>query len=102
MSAVDSPSPFPDSGVGRSDGEVNGGGEPMDTDVSAQQQLADDPMVLGKLCINLLMLIRSTMTHDASVGGQPMPFSQVTQEIADEKMSAEEYTAWYELLMAQG
>lgn len=42
------------------------------------------------------------MTHCASVGGQPMPFSQVTQEIADEKMSPEEYTAWYELLMAQG
>ncbi|KAL5523175.1 hypothetical protein ACEPAF_1442 [Sanghuangporus sanghuang] len=35
------------------------------------------------------------------VGGQPMPFSQVTQEIADEKMTPEEYTAWYELLMAQ-
>ena len=29
-----------------------------------------------------------------------MAFSEVTQEIADEKMSPEEYTAWYELLMA--
>lgn len=30
-----------------------------------------------------------------------MPFSQVTQEIADEKMTDEEYTAWYDMLMAQ-
>jgi len=35
------------------------------------------------------------------VGGQPFPFSQVTQEIADEKMTPEEYTAWYELMMQQ-
>ncbi|THH06029.1 hypothetical protein EW145_g4369 [Phellinidium pouzarii] len=35
------------------------------------------------------------------VGGKPMPFSHVTQEIADEKMTPEEYTAWCELVMAQ-
>lgn len=35
------------------------------------------------------------------VGGQAMPFSEVTQEIADERMSSEEYTTWYELVMEQ-
>ena len=30
-----------------------------------------------------------------------MPFSLVTQELADEKMSPEEYTAWYEVMMSQ-
>lgn len=53
MSAVDSPSPFPDTGPGRSE-EVNGGGEPMDTDVLTQLQPADDPMVLGKFCNYIL------------------------------------------------
>ncbi|TDL25233.1 hypothetical protein BD410DRAFT_743979 [Rickenella mellea] len=37
-----------------------------------------------------------------NVGGQPMPFSQITQEIADERMTPEEYTAWYDMVMAQG
>lgn len=30
-----------------------------------------------------------------------MPFSLVTQEIADERMTPEEYTEWYEVMMAQ-
>lgn len=48
MSAVDSPSPFPEPGPVRSDVELNGVEEAMDTDLPAQQP-ADDPMVLGKL-----------------------------------------------------
>ena len=35
------------------------------------------------------------------VGGEPMRFSQVTQEMAEERMSPEEYTAWYDVMMAQ-
>ena len=60
----------------------------------------DEPMVMGKC-----LLYSIPRTYDDivyySVGGEPMPFSLVTQEIADEKMSPEEYTAWYEVMMAQ-
>ncbi|KAI5123232.1 hypothetical protein M0805_001321 [Coniferiporia weirii] len=72
---VDSPSPFPEPVLPHTD---MGDTEPM---LSGDQPMALDPVVL--------------------VGGQPMPFSQVTQEIADEKMTPEEYTAWYELLVGQ-
>ena len=72
----------------------------MANDVSVDISM-DDPMVfgesefvIGRTSYLSLLLI--------SVGGEPMPFSQVTQEIADERMSPEEYTAWYEIMMMQG
>ena len=46
MSAVDSPSPYPEPGSVRSDEAVNGVAVAMDTD---EQLPADGPMVLGKL-----------------------------------------------------
>jgi len=75
-SAVDTPSPLPDVGIFRSDGE--GDIEVME---AVDGLSAEDPVVF--------------------VGGFQMPFSQVTQEIADERMTPEEYTAWYELCLAQ-
>lgn len=78
-SAVNSPVPFsPNSEPGPPQTDLDTSTESMDF---GSQPAIDEPAVM--------------------VGGQLMPFSLVTQEIADEKMSPEEYTAWYELLMAQ-
>ncbi|KAH8113794.1 TFIIE alpha subunit-domain-containing protein [Phellopilus nigrolimitatus] len=74
-SAVDSPLLLPESVPSQAD--VEGHAELVGFGTPA----VDEPIVL--------------------VGGQPMPFSAVTQELADEKMSPEEYTAWYELVMVQ-
>ena len=56
MSAVDSPSPYPEPGPVRSDEAVNGVAVAMDTD---EQLPADGPMVLGKLFLQTLLVLRS-------------------------------------------